>query len=238
VGTLAFKALALSESPDLYESTEFAEHLETIRRAARIARALEDVSLAPAARIFAFRREPMEGLGNPWPILPDGGGVSAEMLSRIAEGLQRACDLARQEGVRLLVENVRSCWGNSGVNTARIVEAANRPELGIIWDVANDFVACGKSYHEGYQATKPSAVCVHFKDVRVVNPTTGLTAWMPVGQGAVDAVGQIADLIRDGFAGPVLLETHWRGDGLTKEESSRRSFAGLRAAIEQARGLV
>ena len=173
----------------------------------------------------------MQGLGNPSPIYPDGGGVSEATLQRIAEGLNIACDLAREEGVRLLVENVRSCWGNTGVNTAKIVATADRPELGIIWDVANDWVSCGRSYREGYAATKSYTACVHFKDAKLVDPTIGLTAWTPIGQGAVDVDGQVADLIRDDFRGPVLLETHWKGEALSKEESSRRSFAGLTAAI-------
>lgn len=234
IGTLAFKALELSTHPDLRRSAEFDEHLAAIRRAARIARALAAESLGPAVRIFAFRREPMEGLGNPSPILPDGGGLAEATLERIVEGMHLACDLARAEGVRLLVENVRSCWGNTGVNTARIVQATNRPELGIIWDVANDFVSCGQHYRAGYEATRPYAACVHFKDARVVDPSIGLTAWTAIGEGSVDVVGQVSDLMRDGFSGPVLLETHWRGEGLTREESSRRSFAGLVAAVGQA----
>src|SRR5436305_1358767 len=83
VGTLALKALELSKNPDLSASADFAEHLATIRRAARVARALADVSPEPAVRIFSFRREPMQGLGNPSPIYPDGGGLGSETLERI-----------------------------------------------------------------------------------------------------------------------------------------------------------
>ena len=233
VGTPAFKGLELSKHPNLGESAEYAEHVETIRRAAAIARDLADVSVAPAVRIFSFRREPMEGLGNPSPILPDGGGLPEVTLARIVEGLGQACDVARDHGVRLLVENVRSCWGNTGVHTARIVGAAGRPELGIIWDVANDYVSCGQGYHAGYEATKPWTAAVHCKDARVLDWATGLTAWTPIGEGEVDIDGQLAGLVRDGFRGPLLLETHWRGDGLGPEGSSRRSFAGLRSALDR-----
>jgi sugar phosphate isomerase/epimerase len=233
VGTLALKALELSTVPVFAHSAAFAAHLAAIRRAARVARALGPLCSPPAVRIFSFRREPMVGLGNPWPILPDGGGLPEATLERIAEGLSLACDLAREEGVRLLVENVRSCWGNSGVHTARIVAATARPELGIIWDVANDYVACGRPYHEGYAAVAPWMEGVHVKDARVVDSATGLTAWVRVGDGAVDIQGQLAALWRSGFSGPVLLETHWRGEGLDREASTRRSFAGLRAALER-----
>ena len=111
VGTLALKALELGKTPDLATSVEFAEQLQTIRRAARVARELAPVSIEPAVRIFSFRREPMVGLGNPSPILPDGGGIDDATLERIVTGLHRVCDVARDEGVSLLVENVRSCWG-------------------------------------------------------------------------------------------------------------------------------
>ena len=238
IGTLALKGLELSKNPILDHSEEFADHLDSIRNAARVAQALADVSLEPGVRIFSFRREEMVGLGNPSPILPDGGGLSEITLNRIVEGLNKACDVARAEGVRLLVENVRSCWGNTGLNTTRILDATNRPELRIIWDVANDWVSCGKTYQEGYLATKPYTVCVHFKDAKLIDPGTGLTAWTPIGQGAVDVDSQVVDLLRNGFDGPVLLETHWRGEGLSKEESSRRSFAGLKSAVERAQELL
>jgi sugar phosphate isomerase/epimerase len=75
---------------------------------------------------------------------------------------------------------------------------------------------------------------VHFKDAKLLDPAIGLTAWAPIGEGAVDVDGQVADLLRDDFRGPVLLETHWRGEGLSGEQSSRRSFAGLVTAIDRA----
>lgn len=233
VSTPAFKALEIGGEPDFRRSAAFAEHMATITRAAHIARALADVAITPAVRIFAFRRESMIGLGNPSPILADGGGIPDGILVRIVQGLRLACDLARQEGIRLLLENVRSCWNNTGVNTARIVELTNRAELSILWDPANDYVSCGLPYAGGYAAVRPYMAAVHCKDARIVDPASGLTAWMPIGQGEADMPGQIAQLLDDGFRGPVLLETHWRGEGLSGEQSSRQSFAGLQAALAQ-----
>src|SRR5579884_3026782 len=42
IGTLALKGLEFGKNPDLDHSEKFAEHLDTVRRAARIARALAD----------------------------------------------------------------------------------------------------------------------------------------------------------------------------------------------------
>ncbi len=236
IGTLALKALELQQHPHLARSAEFAEHLETIRRAAFVAHALGASSDQPAVRIFSFRRESMKDLGNPSPIHADGGGLPEATLARIAEGLTMACDVARAEGVLLYLENVRSCWANTGLHTARILKAVDRPELRVIWDVANDFVSCGQSYHEGYDATRPHIACVHIKDARIVHRPTGLTAWTAVGEGEVDIRGQLAALARDGCTAPLLLETHWRGEGMSSEQSSRTSFAGLVAAMQHVAG--
>jgi sugar phosphate isomerase/epimerase len=54
-----------------------------------------------------------------------------------------------------------------------------------------------------------------------------------MGQGIIDFVGQFRALKRDGYAGPVSLETHWRGAG-TAEASTRQSMAGLKDLLQRA----
>lgn len=237
VSVAAFKAIELSKEPDLAASSTFQEHMGMIERAAHVADALGDRMLSRSVRVFSFRREPMQGLGNPWPILPDGGGVPATFLPRIVEGLSLAGDLAKRLGVRLLIENVRSCWGNSGENTAAILKALNRPEYGAIWDIANDYVSCGQPWSVGYNATLPWSEAVHWKDATVLDWASGLTAWKAIGEGAIDVAGQAQALASRPLPGPIVLETHWRGDGMTKEASSRHSFQGLKTHLVVA-GLV
>jgi sugar phosphate isomerase/epimerase len=54
-----------------------------------------------------------------------------------------------------------------------------------------------------------------------------------MGHGIIDWTGQFADLKRDGYQLAVSLETHWRGAG-TPEESTRQSWAGMKAQLEKA----
>jgi sugar phosphate isomerase/epimerase len=54
-----------------------------------------------------------------------------------------------------------------------------------------------------------------------------------MGKGTIDYVGQFRALKRDGYAGAMSLETHWRGGG-TPEESTRQSMAGLKALLQKA----
>lgn len=231
VSTMAFKTLLLDgvrEHPR--EAPEYARHLQWVRRGCEVARRFG----APLVRIFAFRKSGMVGVGNPSPRLPRGGAIPAEVLKHLVAGLRNAAEIAEAAGVDLVVENVRSCWGNSCWNTAEILRAAGHPRLKAVWDPGNDFVAGGDPYPEGYAALRPWIAHVHAKNAELADAATGLTRWQRVGQGALDYRVLLKRLRDDGYAGVVALETHWRGDGLDRLESSRRSFEDLKACFEAA----
>ena len=126
------------------------------------------------------------------------------------------------------LENVRSCWGNTGHNAARILAAVDHPRLRAIWDPGNDYVSGGVPYPDGYRAVLPYTVHVHVKDAAVVDAATGLTRWACIGTGEVDYAGQVAALRADGYRGALSVETHWRKPGDTGPESTRDTLAGLR----------
>lgn len=209
----------------------FVAELDVLRAQIRAAKLFG----APIVRTYAFRRDQMIGLGNPSPRLARGGPLPDVMLEKVLEGLRIAADMAGDAGLILGLENVRSCWANSGANTGRILRAANHPALKAIWDPGNDFVSGGVPYPEGYEAVKPYICHVHVKDARELDPATGLTAWEAVGHGSVDYPAQFAALRRDAYDGPLSLETHWHPKGPTGEadtiEDSRVSFEGIKQAL-------
>ena len=222
----AFKAIELDEVPaaDVTRHPAVVEHLEQVRRSCRAAGELG----AGIVRVFSFRRSYMTGAGNPSPREPRGGAIPDALLPKIAAGLRAAAAIADRHGVTLGLENVRSCWGNSGHNAARILAAVDDPRLRAIWDPGNDYVSGGTPWPDGYRAVLPYLIHVHVKDAQVVDDATGLTRWAPIGSGAVDYAGQIAALRSDGYAGVVSVETHWRKLGDTGPESTRETLAGLR----------
>jgi sugar phosphate isomerase/epimerase len=59
---------------------------------------------------------------------------------------------------------------------------------------------------------------------------------MPVGKGIIDWVGQFRALKNTGYDLGVSLETHWHGTA-TPEESSRQSWAGMKADLQKAGAL-
>jgi sugar phosphate isomerase/epimerase len=79
-----------------------------------------------------------------------------------------------------------------------------------LWDPGNDiFDPDGENpYPDGYLTIKPYMVHMHLKDAR--KASDGTTKGTPVGEGQVDYVSHIKELIRSGYDGYVMLETHYR----------------------------
>jgi sugar phosphate isomerase/epimerase len=223
IATPAFKAVLLDAVTSPEEAPEFQTHLAWVRRGCELAQRLE----APYVRLFSFSKSGMQGLGNPSPRLPRGGPIPDDMLAKIAAGLRIAAQEAQEQGVTLLLENVRSCWGNSCWNAARIIEATNHPALQAIWDPGNDYVSGGDPFPEGYEALRPWIAHVHLKNAVVLDAETGRTGWQRIGGGELDFLPMLRRLKADGYEGVIALETHWRGENLTAEDSTRRSFADL-----------
>lgn len=229
LGTPCFKVVELDGAVPhrVGEFGPFREPLDRVRRALEIA----DRLACPYVRVFSFRKSGMVGLGNPSPRLAQGGAIPPPALEKIAEGLRWAGDLAMGTAMMLVVENVRSCWGNTGVNLARIVEAAGHPRVRSLWDPGNDFVSGGHGL-EGYYAARPRAVHVHLKDARVQDAESGLTRWERPGDGEVGVADHLRALADDGYQGLITLETHWRGPGLDAETSTREAWSAVRSICE------
>jgi sugar phosphate isomerase/epimerase len=234
IGSLFLKLVELGhvQPGQVDRNPAFRQDMDMLRAEIRVARAVG----APIVRTYAFRREGMVGVGNPSPRLPRGGEIPDDTMAKIVEGLRIAANETAEAGLILGLENVRSCWANTGHNAARIIRAVDRPELQAIWDPGNDYVSGGLPYPDGYEAVKPYICHVHVKDARVADPATGLTCWEAVGRGEVDYVGQFAALRRDGYTGPLSLETHWHptppaGGEPDRIADSRTSFAGVRQAL-------
>lgn len=228
----SFKSIVVKGmSPDqLLGDAEFEQHMFRLERSMEIAKELN----APMVRVFSFRWSHMAGFGNPSPRNPQGGEIPADELEAVVAGLRAACRLAERYDVNLGLENVRSCFGNSGRNTAEIVKAVDHPRLRVVWDPGNAYVSGEeRPQTDGYQAVRPYVDHVHVKDARVVDPQTGLTAWECIDRGEVDYDEQFRALAQDGYHGVLVLETHWKPEGGTPEQASRESFAGLLAVRDR-----
>ena len=208
----------------------FVREMEMLRRSIDVAKFF-GVSMI---RVFSFRRDSMAGLGNPSPRVPKGGEFSDEMQAKVTRGLQFACSAAEDAGITLVLENVRSCWANSGHNLGLILRRVDSPLFKAIWDPANAYV-CGEDdyFPTGYEAVKPYMASFHIKDAVVEDNKTGLTRWERIGDGDLRYLEQLRELKEVGFNGNISIETHWSPPGGDPISNTRRTYAGLMDILAQ-----
>ncbi|MGB6900207.1 MAG: sugar phosphate isomerase/epimerase family protein [Candidatus Acidiferrum sp.] len=151
----------------------------------------------------------------------------------INERLLGAAGVAGKKGVILLLENEPSCNTATGAEAAKTLAEVKSPSLMLNWDPGNAASRGEIAHPNGYALLPKDRIghC-HCKDVEKKPGGNGFE-WAAIGRGIIDWTGQFAALKRDGYHFAVSLETHWRGAS-TAEESSRQSWAGMKADLQKA----
>lgn len=116
----------------------------------------------------------------------------------------RVADAARENGLRITVENEPGFWCDTGANTARILAAVNSPALRANWDPGNAVGTEEPPFPDGYRAIKDWIANVHVKDT----VKGALVECVPVGEGVIDWTGQLRALAEDRPVEHVTIETH------------------------------
>lgn len=151
-----------------------------------------------------------------------------EMLSkRIAAELEKAAEVAKSAGMRLVIENEETCNAATGRELAEILTMVPAPNLGINWDVGNGYWHGESSFPDGYNALDKKRIWhIHLKgvtcDARLKNCSETFA-----GQGQIDLVGQFRKLVRDEYLETMSLECEFTAPGLTQLETTKRSLEGL-----------
>ena len=234
ISPATFKSVLLNHLPldGIERDPHFGEEFRLLKASLEAARFFD----APLVRVFSFRRDNMLDTGNPSPRDPGGGDFPEEMQEKVARALELASREAEKYGIVLALENVRSCWGNSGHNTALILERVASPWLKITWDPANAFVSGEENaFPAGYQAVRDYIVNVHMKDAVVVDSGKGLTGWERIGDGSVGCKEQLRALAREGYGECLSIETHWSPPGGDPESNTRKTYEGLMSILKQIR---
>ncbi|HET6180504.1 MAG TPA: sugar phosphate isomerase/epimerase family protein [Candidatus Sulfotelmatobacter sp.] len=153
--------------------------------------------------------------------------------SAIDDKLREAAGKVQKKGMTLVLENEMACNTATAVESSRVLSAVQTPSFMLNWDPGNAAASGDTPYPDGYNLLPKDRIghC-HCKDV----VKTGKSDWAPMGGGVIDWAGQFKALKRDGFHFAVSLETHWSGGG-SPEESSRRSWAGMKKLLQQAQAL-
>ena len=152
----------------------------------------------------------------------------------INEKLRDAAAKAEKNGLVLVLENEYACNTATGAEAAKVLRDVHTPSLMLNWDPGNAAARGEIPYPDGYSLLPKDRIghC-HCKDAVKKGDHYD---WAPMGGGMIDWVGQFKALKADGYRFAVSLETHWNGGG-SPEESSRKSWAGMKRMLEQAGAL-
>ena len=151
--------------------------------------------------------------------------------------LRDAAAQLSKHGIIFLLENEFECNTATGAEAAKTLAAITAPNFMLNWDPGNAAARGETPYPNGWELLPKNRVghC-HCKDIVMKQGGEGFE-WMPVGKGIIDWVGQFEALKKAGYNLGVSLETHWRG-ATTPEESSRQSWAGMKADLQKAGALT
>src|SRR6266481_8388122 len=140
-------------------------------------------------------------------------------LNAIVKALTDLAESAARHDLIIGLENEHACNIGTASETARVLEMVKHPNLQVVWDPANAYVAGENPFPDGYRLLPAQRIAhVHAKDCHLDGHTP---VWGPLGTRSIDWKGQIAALLSDRYAGYLSLETHWPGPNGDKLEGSR-----------------
>ena len=158
-------------------------------------------------------------------------GAFEDYYERIIEKFQKAIEIVKKENVILALESDPSVFATNGKKLNRLVKGLNCSNIKVLWDPGNDiFDPDGEiPYPDGYKEVRDEVVHVHLKDAVIKD---GHPVSVPIGKGAVQYVQQLQHLVKDGYDGYMVLETHYRPryelseELLAKPKGSQFSYLG------------
>ena len=157
-----------------------------------------------------------------------------KIYPRISEELSKAAEVARQEGVRLVIENEESCNGATGRETAAILKMTPAPNLGYNWDVGNGYSHGEVSYPDGWNALDKGRIWhLHLKGMQCGPGMKKCHETFP-DEGVINLTGQFKALERDHYSGTMSLECEFKAPEMTHQQTTERAMKGLIRVVKKA----
>ncbi len=196
-------------------------HMDALKRVIEMAHVVG----APLVRIMTPKKEQILWGSNGAERWNVAHGAWEAMLPLIAP----AVDVARDAGVRLVVETGNGTMVNSSYTARRLIDELDAKDtLQVLWDPGNNCWCHELAYPDGYEELRGGYLGhVHIKDVSVDTPRARLEV-RRMGEGQLGPLfaPMAAALRRDEYAGVISLESVYHpGDGDFE--------AGFRACIDR-----
>ncbi|MEM1049353.1 MAG: sugar phosphate isomerase/epimerase family protein [Pseudomonadota bacterium] len=177
-------------------------HMEALKRVMAMAHALG----APLVRIMTSKKEQILWGANG----AEKWNVAKGAWDTLPPLIAPAVELARAEGLTLVVETGNGTMVNSNYTARRLIDDLNAKDvLKVLWDPANNCWCHERAWPDGYDEIRDGYLGhVHIKDVQVDTPRATLEV-REIGKGQLGPLFQpIADAMRaDSYDGVISLES-------------------------------
>ena len=178
------------------------KHMDALKRVIEMAHILE----APLVRIMTQKKEQIlwgRNGAEKWNVAHGAWDTMAPMIAP-------AVDLAKAEGVTLVVETGNGTMVNSNYTARKLIDELDAKEtLKVLWDPGNNCWCHEQAFPDGYEAVKGGYLGhVHIKDVLVDTPRATLEV-RKMGTGQLGPMFQpMADAMRaDHYDGVISFES-------------------------------
>ena len=192
------------------------KHMDALKRVIDMAHVVG----SPLVRIMTQKKEQIlwgHNGAEKWNVAHGAWDTMAPMIAP-------AVDLARAEGVTLVVETGNGTMVNSNYTARRLIDELDAKDaLKVLWDPANNCWCHERAYPDGYDEVKDGYLGhVHIKDVEVDTPRATLTV-KRMGEGQLaDQFEPMAQAMRaDGYDGVISFESVYHPGNGNFEEGFR-----------------
>jgi L-ribulose-5-phosphate 3-epimerase len=163
-------------------------------------------------------------------------GKLEDYIGKILKEFEKPVEILKKEKITLVLENEPSVFASNALMLDYILEKINSTCVKAVWDPGNSIYDPDGEipFPDGYERIKNHMVHMHLKDAKVL--TDGKIVGVPLGDGNVDYVGHFKELLKSGYKGYVVLETHYRPEHeisaelLTLPGGSAFSYLGYEAS--------
>ncbi|MCP4380357.1 MAG: sugar phosphate isomerase/epimerase [Hyphomicrobiales bacterium] len=185
------------------------KHMDALKRVIAMAHVVE----SPLVRIMTSKKEQILWGRNG----AEKWNVAKGAWDSLPPLIAPAVELAKAEGVTLVVETGNGTMVNSNYTARKLIDDLDaRDTLKVLWDPANNCWCHERAFPDGYEEVRNGYLGhVHIKDVQVDTPRATLEV-RRMGEGQLaDEFQPIADALRaDGYDGVVSFESVFHpGDG-------------------------
>ncbi len=202
-------------------------HMDALKRCIEMAQDLK----CPLVRIMTGKKEAIlwgSHGAEKWNVAHGAWDAQLDLLAP-------AVDLARAEGMQLVVETGNGTMVNSSYTARRLIDDLDAKDiLRVLWDPANNCWAHETAYPDGYMELREGYIGhIHIKDVIVDTPRAHLQIKV-LGEGQLaPMLHPLAQALRaDSYDGVISLESVYRPDGGTFKEGFKECIHTFKGIFE------